>query len=49
MIEEFVQTRSSAQARSHAQKVLRRTDKTGVVREIMTLKTKLNFDPRAHK
>lgn len=49
MIEEFVQTRSSAQARSHAQKVLRRTDKSGIVREIMALKTKLNFDPKAHK
>jgi SHAQKYF class myb-like DNA-binding protein len=49
MIEEFVQTRSSSQARSHAQKVLRKMERAGIVREIKALKNKLKFDAKAHK
>lgn len=48
-IELYVQTRSSAQARSHAQKVLKKMDKAGIVREIIQLKSKLKFDPREYK
>lgn len=48
-IELYVQTRSSAQARSHAQKVLKKMDKASIVREIIQLKSKLKFDPREYK
>lgn len=48
-IEYHVQTRSSAQSRSHAQKVLRRMDKISIVKEIAQLKNKLKFDPVENK
>lgn len=44
-----MQTRSSAQARSHSQKVLRKMDKNAIMREIIKLKAKLKFDPKEHK
>lgn len=48
-IEFYVQTRSSSQARSHAQKVLKKMDKNAITKEIMRLKTKLKFDAKEHK
>lgn len=48
-IEYHVQTRSSAQARSHAQKVLKKMDRNAIMREIKQLKNKLAFDPKEFK
>lgn len=48
-IEDHVQTRSSAQARSHAQKVLKKMDRNAIMREIRQIKNKLNFDPKEYK
>jgi SHAQKYF class myb-like DNA-binding protein len=48
-IEYHVQTRSSAQARSHAQKVLKKMDRNAIMREIKQLKIKLKFDPIEYK
>ena len=45
----YVRTRSSAQIRSHAQKVLRKTDKNSMLKEISELKVKLNFQPKEYK
>lgn len=47
-IEQHVKTRSSAQARSHAQKVLRKMDKASILRETLRLKAKLEFKPEKH-
>ena len=48
-IEYHVQTRSSSQARSHAQKVLKKMDRNAIMREIRQIKNKLDFDPKIHK
>ena len=48
-IEFYVQTRSSSQARSHAQKVLRKLDRPAMIREILKQKEKLNFNPEEYK
>lgn len=48
-IEYHVQTRSSSQARSHAQKVLKKMDRNAIMREIRQIKNKLDFDPQIHK
>ncbi|CAI2371601.1 unnamed protein product [Moneuplotes crassus] len=48
-IEYHVQTRSASQARSHAQKVLKKMDRNAIMREIRQIKNKLNFDPKIHK
>lgn len=48
-IEFYVHTRSSSQARSHAQKVLKKLDKSSILKEISDLKYKINFQPVEHK
>ena len=47
-IEFYVRTRSSSQARSHAQKVLKKMDRSAIFKEISLLKSKLNFKPKEH-
>lgn len=47
-IEFYVQTRSSSQARSHAQKVLKKMDRNAIYKEINMLKSKLNFKAKDH-
>ena len=48
-IEFYVHSRSSSQARSHAQKVLKKLDKSSILKEISDLKNKINFQPAEHK
>lgn len=48
-IEFYVQTRSSSQARSHAQKVLKKLDRPAMIRDVLRQKEKLGFDPVEHK
>lgn len=47
-IEFYVQTRSSSQARSHAQKVLKKMDRNAIYKEINLLKSKLDFKAKDH-
>lgn len=48
-IEFYVRTRSSAQARSHAQKVLKKLDRANILKEVTGLRKKLNFQPAEYK
>ena len=48
-IEFYVQTRSSSQARSHAQKVLKKFDRPSLIREVMRERRRLEFDPVEYK
>ena len=48
-IEFYVQTRSSSQARSHAQKVLKKFDRPSLIREVFRQKQRINFDPKEYK
>ncbi|CAI2372058.1 unnamed protein product [Moneuplotes crassus] len=48
-IEEHVKTRSASQARSHAQKVLKKMDRNAIMREIRQIKSQINFDPKIHQ
>jgi SHAQKYF class myb-like DNA-binding protein len=48
-IEFYVQTRSSSQARSHAQKVLKKFDRPSLIREVLRERQRLDFDPVEYK
>lgn len=47
--ETYVQTRTSCQVRSHAQKVLRKLEKSSILKEISELKQKISFQPDEHQ